>query len=788
LIHYLEKRTKNRGIHFPKIKMYDKDTPLIDNPILLQEACIDYICDNIESICRSTVSPKDGETKLQFKEEEVFFHTELSENLLLQLCEKKKMDDMVLTLFDSETTRLRYVRLKDASKLSTKGLKTLKGHKIVELEALGLTRATVTDLISCLGEWSLQNLRLLNVANSTFVDANKYCVVVALSKLKHLQTLNVSNTEFNKTSLELVVEDLGLLENLDISLTKVNDITPLRKCKERLKSLNLYGLKLPGSSSDTVVSVLAELKELVHLDISDEKEEHPLEILAPGTKFRIRPLLQRFDSLPKLISFDISGKEEILIHELSEFLSHHSYLLFLGLVLTDACKDDVFTEATHEQFRPNLVVSGFASEGQILEALKRYVTRPQYVQKTLYHLFRMTTGTNEPRIDMNVPRSDVIMNVLTCANKYPSVFGIQMAATACLFNLSKAELGSKIHPKILRDIVKTDLDAMENFPQHQQLQKNVLLTICSDRILQDVSFDKYRCAKLVLECLCTWQDHSMNRMSVAICSILAAKISTEETSELGSQSNYMKKLLSIVRGRMQEALMDITMKFTLSALWNLTDESPRTCQVFLQEDGMDLFLEVLQTFPNEAAIETKILGLLNNIAEVSWLRSSLMVDSFINILRSLLHSDSIDVSYFAAGIVAHLASDKPEAWIVASVTKPMMTNDLWNVVADWVYPKDEMVAYRSFRPFFPLLAVRQEEAVQLWAVWAIHHVCTKNPSRYCLMLQQQGGETVLLDLVREAETHREVANIADQVLQTMVLQGLLSQDEFLKDRQIFTSF
>lgn len=125
---------------------------------------------------------------------------------------------------------------------------------------------------------------------------------------------------------------------------------------------------------------------------------------------------------------------------------------------------------------------------------------------------------------------------------------------------------------------------------------------------------------------------------------------------------------------------------------------------------------------------------------------------------------------------------------MSSVTKPMMTNDLWNVVSNWVYPKEEMVAYRSFRPFFPLLAVRQEEAVQLWAVWAIHHVCTKNPSRYCLMLQQQGGETVLLDLVREAETHRDVGNIADQVLQTMVQQGLLSQEEFLKDRQIFTSF
>ena len=62
-----------------------------------------------------------------------------------------------------------------------------------------------------------------------------------------------------------------------------------------------------------------------------------------------------------------------------------------------------------------------------------------------------------------------------------------MAATACLFNLSKAELSNSIHPKILKQIVKTDLDAMEAFPQHQQLQKNVLLTMYSYRILQDVS-------------------------------------------------------------------------------------------------------------------------------------------------------------------------------------------------------------------------------------------------------------------------------------------------------------
>ena len=66
--------------------------------LTLQEACIDYICDNISSICNS-VTTESGDQKLQFKEEEIFFHTELSEQLLVRLCEKKKLDDLVLTLF-----------------------------------------------------------------------------------------------------------------------------------------------------------------------------------------------------------------------------------------------------------------------------------------------------------------------------------------------------------------------------------------------------------------------------------------------------------------------------------------------------------------------------------------------------------------------------------------------------------------------------------------------------------------------------------------------------------------
>lgn len=88
----------------------------------------------------------------------------------------------------------------------------------------------------------------------------------------------------------------------------------------------------------------------------------------------------------------------------------------------------------------------------------------------------------------------------------------------------------------------------------------------------------------------------MNRMAVAICSILASRVSTAETSQLGARPAYMRKLLAMVQSRVESKTSDVTLKFTLSALWNLTDESAATCKVFLKEGGATLFLNVLKTF------------------------------------------------------------------------------------------------------------------------------------------------------------------------------------------------
>jgi Zyg-11 protein homolog len=60
--------------------------------------------------------------------------------------------------------------------------------------------------------------------------------------------------------------------------------------------------------------------------------------------------------------------------------------------------------------------------------------------------------------------------VLPGMKHHPQQFGVQMAATACLYNLTKCDLASKIHPRVLKKVVELTLTAMETFPNHYQVR------------------------------------------------------------------------------------------------------------------------------------------------------------------------------------------------------------------------------------------------------------------------------------------------------------------------------
>ncbi|XP_070563133.1 protein zyg-11 homolog B-like isoform X2 [Ptychodera flava] len=741
-----------------------------DSPASLQDLCLDFISHNLYALCRqSPAEDKTGFAKLAFKDPDIYFHGELSEELLKRLSKQYALNDAVLSLFaNSKSTRLKRACIKNAV-LSCKGLKALSYHRLVDLDASCVRGVTVNDIIGALGEWTTGHLQSLNVSGTTFVNSSKFCIVISLSMLKALKHLNVSYTEFNNNlGLELVVDSLKLLESLDVSHTPITNAAPLSKCQDRLKSLNMFQVRIPDSN---LMPVIAQLTNLRQLDISREVLVHPFSGNQHAGKLNLSRLMMMENVLPNITSLDISGRDGLVESSLQTFLRNHPRVKFVGLLLTksvvpetlamiDLCSAEFLTNEHHMDYRRDLQVTGESNEKQVLEALRRYSSRANYMHKTLCTLFNMTQALDRARVDM-------IQLILPGMANHRQHLGVQMAASACLYNLSKQQLADNVHVSALKDMVQLTMDAMETFPNHQQLQKNALLTLCSDRILQDVTFDRFRAAKLVMDCLCTFEDSSMSRMAVAICSILAAKISTEQTALLGSKP-YMKKLLNIVKKKAEEIQADVTLKFTLSALWNLTDESPTTCNIFLSEGGLELLMHILEIFPNETALETKVLGLINNIAEVRELRHTLLRQDFIEHVKNLLSGDQIEVSYFAAGIIAHIASDVGrEGWTLSQDLRQQLLKALHDAILSWENPKGEMVAYRSFSPFFPLLGPDGIAEVQLWAVWAIQHVCTKNSVRYCPMLIREGGVRVLKDLIACPDTRGEVRNIAKNILEVL---------------------
>ncbi|XP_033103577.1 protein zyg-11 homolog B-like [Anneissia japonica] len=748
------------------------------SPSSLVFLCLEHISDNLEKHCKE-ISLSDCEginSQLVFRHQDVFLHSSLAECLLQILAKRHMLNDLVLSLFSNpSTTQLSRVNISGSS-ATLSGLKALSSHRITDLDASRLSNVNFTDIIVAQGQWTRKNIKSLNVSGCTFnTNHTNFCIVIPLSQLKSLLHLNVSYTEFNNNlGLEMVAEKLTNLVSLDISGTYVYNIQPLLKLKHTLRSLIMFKTRVPEKD---LIPVLMELKELRYLDISEDA--HPM--IDMTQKPNVCMLLFTEVSLPNITGLDISGRDNVRESALVEFLDHHPNLKFLGLTITQSlmrdnhttyelCGVDFLTDESHPFYRKDLQVSGHVTEKQVLEGLRRYTSRGQYVHKLLCGLFSLTQYLSEPR-------PDIVELVLPGMRAHSMHLGVQMAASACLYNLTKLQLGEEVHPSILKSMIELTLKAMRNFPDQQQLQKNALLTMCSDRILQDVDFDRFQASRMVMDCLFAFDDQSMIRMAVAICSILAAKISTKQTAELGTKRN-MQKLLQIVKQKADMENADIILKFTLSALWNLTDESPSTCAIFVNEGGLELFIKILQSFPSEASLQTKVLGLVNNIAEVKHLRHFLLRGDFIDHCRKLLGSGHLEVSYFAAGIIAHLAHESVKDWGACFMERVEILNALHSKILSWENPESEMVAYRSFSPFFPLLERYDTPEVQLWSVWAMHHVCTKNASRYCSMLLEEGGVDILQRLVSSSSVHPDVQAMAHKVLQILLrtkpLQGFKS--------------
>ena len=207
---------------------------------------------------------------------------------------------------------------------------------------------------------------------------------------------------------------------------------------------------------------------------------------------------------------------------------------------------------------------------------------------------------------MLAQRPAIIRLILDLLTTYLSSVNIVLVSTACLYIFTQMNVfagggvnGSNhppLHPHLLTKVVKVNMATMTKYATNQPVMKNILLTLCSDRILQEIPFDRMHCMQLVMDSLITFSEPTLNRLALAVCSILAAKIPTEQTTSIGQQVKYMGRLLEFVQ-RSNAAIdtdnRDVLFKLALSALWNFTDESPKTCQTFIENRGLQLYIEAL---------------------------------------------------------------------------------------------------------------------------------------------------------------------------------------------------
>ncbi len=164
------------------------------------------------------------------------------------------------------------------------------------------------------------------------------------------------------------------------------------------------------------------------------------------------------------------------------------------------------------------------------------------------------------------------------------------------------------------------------------------------------------------------------------------------------------------------------METAWSCMWNVTDETPVNCRRFLDGGGMRLFLRCKDRFPDKQDLLRNMMGLLGNVAEVPALRQALMTPEFVAEFYHLLDStsDGIEVSYNAAGVLAHMASDGHAAWL--SVPDPSRGDVLRRMVAAigrWDLATKRNINYRSFEPILRLVRARGTPECQHWAVWAL---------------------------------------------------------------------
>jgi len=508
------------------------------------------------------------------------------------------------------------------------------------------------------------------------------------------------------------------------------------------------------------VNELCRLKHLKHLDVShcNENRGH--------FKEPIRFLEHLCLSLPLLDSLDISGTNlanmrtlECGIAGLTSRLPNP--LKFLGLYNTlDACARDLI---------PARCISGNSTEEQILVAGRLYIDRVPLLEKVLNDLHRKVKEAELTLEDWK----KALHLIITAMDRHTHEKHIQISGSASLFYVIKSDSHkAELNPKMKKKILSTLLNGMFAHKSDLTVMRNGCIILSIFRIPEDILFDYERLVRILLYTVKEQvedDDSFVQRCGIFLLNSLACQVGGVQRELVGSLG-AIEEMLNFISQRLSAGICDELMETAWSTMWNVTDETPSNCERFLKGGGMNLFLHCKNMFPEKKHLLRNMLGLIGNVAEVPRLRSYLMNSEFVEEFSFLLDSslDGIEVSYNAAGVVAHLASDGVGAWKMQTPDRNMVLSRMVRAIKRWSIHSKRNINYRSFEPIIRLLPVIHTPQCQLWAVWAIANLTKVCPEKYCSLIEEEGGLHLIKNILQNPhvihlDTREDLVNFAVQV-------------------------
>nr|CDJ90693.1 leucine Rich Repeat family protein [Haemonchus contortus] len=635
-----------------------------------------------------------------------------------------------------------------------------------DLESLSISDAGPSDsstfdvgefIRECVSDATLRSLRYLNIGGH-----DKITNFSRLAQFSSLESLSLAGRPVCQAALK-IIRELPNLKLLDISNTLVADISALNELVN-LEALIMHNLRI---RSGCVTETLRSLTGLRVLDISKEVTDYGTDSSQEACVDLPLAMVQimrddKFACWPYLRSIDLAG------NSLANMGVDRAADIVTLLLERNPRLERVSVLATpldgHSYVIPvdrDVQIINCATRTQAVMALNGYwnTDRDAFTAHALHCVYYMLQSGYDDFSDSEVAECAAV--VCAALRKHLHNLGVQMAGSACLYHLCKMKRISRLSISAVRKCVDRCLDAAETYPETTQLQKNVWLTICNDYLLQLSGINFYRTCKVALESMLINTDAGVSRMTIAIVSIVAPKMRSQDARTLASDVRYVKHLVHLMDQNLKHFRNSngvraenslYTLKFTLSALWNLTDDCPATCVVFAHENGIGVSFDILRLFENHNNIQTKVLGILNNVAEVyeqklSMLQNAEYLEALCECLEgNFTHADgagrnrAVERSYFAAGVLANMLLC--ENWPHGDhLSREKVNERMVKSIRQWPMLSVPMVSYRSFEPFVRILNETTLVGAQMWCLWGVNHVLSHSDANSVSM----GYMTMLME-------------------------------------------